>query len=66
MLEVRTAETRSNATALDESKVKIIFCQKRYDAKNQGWYCCLTTHLCYRTESECRAACLVCNPKCPA
>lgn len=67
MLEVRTAKTRSNATTLDESKVKIIFCQKSYgnsDPKD-AMYCCLTTNSCYRTESACRAACLVCNPKCP-
>ncbi|KAF8643666.1 hypothetical protein HU200_066723 [Digitaria exilis] len=65
-LKVRTASTRSNATALDESKFTMIFCQERYcKTEPHECYCCLPTELCYLTQSECRAACHNCNPKCP-
>jgi hypothetical protein len=68
MIEVRTARTKSNATTLDESKVKLIFCQKRYgDTEPEEWNGCLPKESpCYRTESEYRAACPICNPKCLA
>ena len=55
--EVRTARTRSNATTLaDESKLTLI----------PKCYRCMPTDKCYRKQSECRAACLRCNPKRPA
>ncbi|OQU92119.1 hypothetical protein SORBI_3001G293450 [Sorghum bicolor] len=66
--EVRTARIRSNATTVDDNKVTVIFCLKRYcyTKPPQDCYCCLPTDLCYKTESDCRASCPNCNPKCPA
>jgi hypothetical protein len=52
---------------LDESKVTLVFCEKRYRyTEPHDCYCCLPKRLCYNTWSECRAACPRCNPKCPA
>ncbi|KAG0552847.1 hypothetical protein BDA96_01G543000 [Sorghum bicolor] len=69
LFQVKTARTRSNATILtDESKVTLVFCEKRYGcgAEWPKCYCCMTTNKCYQKQSECRAACLRCNPKCLA
>ncbi|KAG0552841.1 hypothetical protein BDA96_01G542400 [Sorghum bicolor] len=67
LLEVRTARTKGNGTALDASKVTLVFCQKRYcDLEPHDCYCCLPDLVCYNTWSECRTVCARCNPKCPA
>ncbi|KAF8726008.1 hypothetical protein HU200_020592 [Digitaria exilis] len=42
LLEVRPASTRSNATALDESKLTLVFCQEMYCEKEpHKCFCCL-------------------------
>ncbi|OQU78918.1 hypothetical protein SORBI_3008G071550 [Sorghum bicolor] len=65
---MRTARTMSNATTLDASNVTLVLCQRRYCYEEpHDCYCCLPEFsLCYNTQSECRAACPRCNPKCPA
>ncbi|KAG0552842.1 hypothetical protein BDA96_01G542500 [Sorghum bicolor] len=70
LLKVRSARIRSNATTLDESKVNLIFCKRKYcemKPTTHDCYCCLATptQVCYLTEPECRAKCLHCNPICP-
>jgi hypothetical protein len=56
----------NNATALDGSKLTIIFCTKNACDESPLCYCCeaLKSKPCYSTIEECQHVCPVCDPKC--
>ncbi|PVH33148.1 hypothetical protein PAHAL_9G579900 [Panicum hallii] len=60
-------ERSRNATTLDETKVKLVFCAQ-VGCVTHDCFCCLNQKpkpLCYDTKRECKAGCPHCVPVCP-
>ncbi|KAF8776559.1 hypothetical protein HU200_003277 [Digitaria exilis] len=61
------------STQIDENKIYLNFCFTGSCDFFGGWkkcYCCKNfgppKENCHENEEECRAKCIVCNPKCPS
>ncbi|PVH30924.1 hypothetical protein PAHAL_9G014600 [Panicum hallii] len=62
-------EAGGRSSSSNDSDVVLVFCQ--WSKCGSDWstcYCCLSTEprACYDTRDECRANCVVCNPRCPS